>query len=333
MLASGRVFAWGDPESGKIGRNIKTRRRNESGLVMQPVGLKKVTDIFASRNASFAISEDTKGNKNLYSWGLNNWGQLGLGHNTETSRPEVIKELKNKNVIKVAGGDSHTLILVQEGTTEEKNKTTKIFTIGLNDEGQLGIGDTYSDYRNKKNETNAKLQSEEDLAKTENDTKVKEIKEKDLDAKAKQKEINKEANILKKKIRSIENERNSLENSEGAQYFTTPQLLEGLTDAFDISCGANYSYAIRQRHFIEPADGDSKEDSKEESKEESKKEEEKKEEQKEVDFRVNQVYSWGMGENYVLCNRSDDSSFDPHEVNVDFFKELNPISIACGTMH
>ncbi|CAI2387779.1 unnamed protein product [Moneuplotes crassus] len=319
MLASGRVFAWGDPESGKIGRNIKTRRRNESGLVMEPVGLKRVKDIFCSRNSSFAISEDTKGNTNLYSWGLNNWGQLGLGHNKETSKPEIIREFKNKKVLKVVGGDSHTVILVQEGAEALCEKTTKVYTVGLNDEGQLGIGDTYTEYRRNKNETNMKLDEEEKTLKQENEKKIQEIKdipEKDLEAKEKQKEINKANNELKRKLRAIESKRNSLENSENAQYFTTVQLVEGITDSFDISAGANYSYAIRQRKIEE----DSKEDA-------------KGEETKRIDPRINQLFAWGMGENYVLCNREDESSYTPLEVKLEMLRELNPISVSCGTMH
>ncbi|CAI2386416.1 unnamed protein product [Moneuplotes crassus] len=316
MLASGRVFAWGDPESGKIGRNIKTRRRNESGLTMQPVGLKRVKDIFCSRNASFAISEDSKENKNLYSWGLNNWGQLGLGHNQETSKPEVIKDFKNKNVLKVTGGDSHTVILVEEETKEGGNNTTRIYTVGLNDEGQLGIGDTYSEYRRNKNETNFKLEDEERKIREETEKKVKEIKEQDTDSKAKQKEINKTNNELKKRLKAIEAERNSLDNSEDAQYFTTAQLVEGITDAFDISAGANYSYAIRQRKPVAKS-----------------MEEVKGEESKEVDLKINQLYSWGMGDNYVLCNKDDETVYTPTEVKVNMFRDLNPISVSCGTMH
>jgi hypothetical protein len=46
-----------------------------------------------------------------------------------------------------------------------------------------------------------------------------------------------------------------------------------------------------------------------------------------------EVYSWGMGENYVLGNRDDCNEFSPYLVDPRMY-EGNPVEmIACGTMH
>ncbi|MBI3987452.1 MAG: VCBS repeat-containing protein [Lentisphaerae bacterium] len=62
----------------------------------------------------------------LWSWGKNNYGQLGLGHNTDTNRPQSVALL---NVSAVAGGYYFTLALQSDGN---------LYSFGRNDRGQLG---------------------------------------------------------------------------------------------------------------------------------------------------------------------------------------------------
>lgn len=47
----------------------------------------------------------------------------------------------------------------------------------------------------------------------------------------------------------------------------------------------------------------------------------------------NDVYSWGIGENYVLGNRQDENEFTPYKLNPKMF-EFNKVEMmACGTQH
>ena len=48
---------------------------------------------------------------------------------------------------------------------------------------------------------------------------------------------------------------------------------------------------------------------------------------------TNEVYSWGMGENYVLGNRDDCNQFTPYLLDPRMFEENIVAQIACGTMH
>lgn len=46
-----------------------------------------------------------------------------------------------------------------------------------------------------------------------------------------------------------------------------------------------------------------------------------------------EVYSWGMGENYVLGNREDNNEFVPFKLHPKMFKEQKLQQIACGLNH
>jgi Regulator of chromosome condensation (RCC1) repeat len=47
----------------------------------------------------------------------------------------------------------------------------------------------------------------------------------------------------------------------------------------------------------------------------------------------NQLYSWGMGENYVLGSRDDDNQFRPYTVHPKMFDEMPVLMIGAGTQH
>jgi alpha-tubulin suppressor-like RCC1 family protein len=71
---------------------------------------------------------------NLFTFGFNYSGQLGLGNNgsnTERNRPQRV-EFFNSNVASVSCGRYHTSVV---GTT------SNLFTFGWNETGQLGLGD------------------------------------------------------------------------------------------------------------------------------------------------------------------------------------------------
>ena len=85
FLAGGQVSSVGDPENNNLGRLILERHKKEKsmGLRIERVkhDKKKILDIFSGSYHSFAIKEDGK----VYAWGLNNYGQLGIGDYENTS--------------------------------------------------------------------------------------------------------------------------------------------------------------------------------------------------------------------------------------------------------
>ena len=100
---------------------------------IEPVGIKNASDIFCGKECSFAINSSGK----VFAWGLNNWGQLGIGNRFSTSFPTEIMDLSGKNITMVAGGEHHSIACDADG---------KVWAWGKNDEGQMGLGDLYGEF-------------------------------------------------------------------------------------------------------------------------------------------------------------------------------------------
>ena len=83
LTADGHVYGWGDPNFGKIGRIVGSRKKNLKALQIESIGVKGAVDIFCGKQHSFYINKDGK----TYAWGLNNYGQLGIGNLNMTCRP------------------------------------------------------------------------------------------------------------------------------------------------------------------------------------------------------------------------------------------------------
>lgn len=81
--------------------------------------------VFCGPSTSFIIHETGK----LFSFGDNEKYQLGLGHNNFVNIPTQVQGVEN--IISVAGGFDHTLMLDSSG---------QVWATGSNKEGQLGLG-------------------------------------------------------------------------------------------------------------------------------------------------------------------------------------------------
>ncbi|GFY57540.1 x-linked retinitis pigmentosa GTPase regulator [Trichonephila inaurata madagascariensis] len=68
----------------------------------------------------------------LFTFGSNEWGQLGHGHTKTISKPSFVKALKGERVTVIACGRSHTLVATAGG---------HVYGFGSNSEGQLGSAD------------------------------------------------------------------------------------------------------------------------------------------------------------------------------------------------
>lgn len=69
----------------------------------------------------------------MYSFGRNQFGQLGHSKLETYNKPKKIKELENVNIIQVACGKNHSLFLTDTGV---------VYACGDMTSGQLGIGTT-----------------------------------------------------------------------------------------------------------------------------------------------------------------------------------------------
>ena len=68
----------------------------------------------------------------IYVWGRNNYGQLGLGHDTDLIVPQEFRFFRRSDVIQIDCGDDHTIALM---------RFNKCYVWGNNEYGELGLGD------------------------------------------------------------------------------------------------------------------------------------------------------------------------------------------------
>ena len=92
---------------------------------MEKVGARNAIDIFCGNQHSFYINDKHQ----VFAWGLNNHGQLGIGNKFNTSNPTRIKELdpfEGDYVVEIAGGEHHSIARTKDGA---------VYCWGRNDEG------------------------------------------------------------------------------------------------------------------------------------------------------------------------------------------------------
>ncbi|XP_020622823.1 X-linked retinitis pigmentosa GTPase regulator-like isoform X2 [Orbicella faveolata] len=70
-------------------------------------------------------------NGKLYTFGSNDWGQLGHGSTVQFPNPKLVKRLKPEKVNMVAAGRNHTIVSTESG---------KLYSFGCGSDGQLGHG-------------------------------------------------------------------------------------------------------------------------------------------------------------------------------------------------
>ncbi|KAA8594019.1 hypothetical protein FQN60_004853 [Etheostoma spectabile] len=126
LTTDGEVYAWGYNNSGQVGSgstaNQPTPRRVSSCLQN-----KVVVNVACGQLCSMAVLD----NGEIYGWGYNCNGQLGLGNNGNQQTPCRIAALQGVNIVQVACGYAHTLALTDEGM---------VYAWGANSYGQLGTG-------------------------------------------------------------------------------------------------------------------------------------------------------------------------------------------------
>lgn len=126
LLSDGRLLSFGDNTNGQLGDGLVTPTRL---TLVQPTAW---TDVSAlATGASHSLAVRSSGNGTVWSWGLNNNGQLGDNSTTLRRLPVQVPGLAN--ITQVAAGASHSLALTSNGTLR---------TWGLNTSGQLGNGNT-----------------------------------------------------------------------------------------------------------------------------------------------------------------------------------------------
>lgn len=120
---SGEVYGWGFNDKGQLG--LGHRFNQEHPQKIKALEGIKVVELSCGQQHSACVTEDGR----IFTWGLNVFGQLGLGHLEEQLEPKHVVLLKEHNMISVACGSEHTIALTDKG---------KVYTWGSSEYGQQG---------------------------------------------------------------------------------------------------------------------------------------------------------------------------------------------------
>uniref|UniRef100_A0A8C8YIH1 HECT and RLD domain containing E3 ubiquitin protein ligase 5 n=1 Tax=Prolemur simus TaxID=1328070 RepID=A0A8C8YIH1_PROSS len=132
LSKGGELFAWGQNLHGQLGVGCTFPSTSIPQLV-EHLAAVPLVQISAGGAHSMALSMSG----NIYSWGRNEFGQLGLGHTKNKDSPSLIEALDQKVEFLTCGG-SHTALLTQDGL---------VFTFGAGKYGQLGHSSTRNELR------------------------------------------------------------------------------------------------------------------------------------------------------------------------------------------
>ncbi|XDC56334.1 hypothetical protein R6Z07M_007516 [Ovis aries] len=133
LSKGGELFAWGQNLDGQLGVGRMFASTSTPEIVENLSGVPLV-QISAGEAHSMALSMSG----NVYSWGRNDCGQLGLGHTYNKDSPSCIEALDDQKVEFLACGGSHTALLTKSGL---------VFTFGDGKYGQLGHNSTQNELR------------------------------------------------------------------------------------------------------------------------------------------------------------------------------------------
>ncbi|XP_061229972.1 probable E3 ubiquitin-protein ligase HERC4 isoform X2 [Neopsephotus bourkii] len=129
----GQVYAWGLATDGQLGLP------GTEECIRVPRNIKSLSEIQIVQVAcgyyhSLALSKGSE----VFSWGQNKYGQLGLGYEyKKQNSPQVIKSLLGIPFAQIAAGGAHSFVLTLSGA---------IFGWGRNKFGQLGLNDDNDRY-------------------------------------------------------------------------------------------------------------------------------------------------------------------------------------------
>ncbi len=123
-MTDGSVRAWGQAARGAVGNG--TTSPNQLTPVQILPSSAGVTQVAAQYNGGYALA-----NGQVYSWGRNEFGELGNGATADTSTPALVPNFSG--VAEVAGGGDGAYALKADNT---------VWAWGRNDQGQCGDGTT-----------------------------------------------------------------------------------------------------------------------------------------------------------------------------------------------
>jgi len=127
--ANNRLYGCGINNYGQVGIG-------SAGSQVQSMTQLSSSVLFSKVSCGLSFTFGLSVNNQLYTWGRNLYGQLGLGNNNDLYSPTFVVT-NNDNIVDIACGYNHGIVLKSNGT---------IWGCGLNNVGQLGTGVATTSY-------------------------------------------------------------------------------------------------------------------------------------------------------------------------------------------
>ena len=125
VMNDNKISVFGDDDHGKLGLGFVEGFQVTTEI--PELSDKKIEAFFEGYDCMFARSETNE----IYSWGMNYWGQLGRGYESgmfDYLKPERVKFFDDKNIIEIIIGFDHCLAVSCDG---------KVYGWGYNNNGQI----------------------------------------------------------------------------------------------------------------------------------------------------------------------------------------------------
>jgi alpha-tubulin suppressor-like RCC1 family protein len=128
LTSKGKIFSEGNNDKGQLGQGDNQQRTTFTEITSIPTNI-----TFISSGCQHTLALDENGD--VWSWGQNSYGPLGLGHNN--NQPTPTKVILPSPITQISVGGNFSAALSKEGV---------LFLWGYSSHGQIGLGST--DHKN-----------------------------------------------------------------------------------------------------------------------------------------------------------------------------------------
>ncbi|XP_058042569.1 X-linked retinitis pigmentosa GTPase regulator isoform X2 [Ahaetulla prasina] len=126
LTGDGELYTFGESDNGKLGLSLEQLKNNRVPQLVSGIP-SRVNKVACGGGHTVALAGGE-----VYTFGLGQYGQLGLGTFIfETSEPKMVDHLGKHKICNIASGENHTALITENGL---------MYTFGDGRHGKLGLG-------------------------------------------------------------------------------------------------------------------------------------------------------------------------------------------------
>ncbi|XP_039198085.1 X-linked retinitis pigmentosa GTPase regulator isoform X4 [Crotalus tigris] len=126
ITCDGELYTFGESDNGKLGLSLEQLKNNRVPQLVSGIP-SRVNKVACGGGHTVALAGGE-----VYTFGLGQYGQLGLGTFIfETSEPKIVNHLEKHKICNIASGENHTALITENGL---------MYTFGDGRHGKLGLG-------------------------------------------------------------------------------------------------------------------------------------------------------------------------------------------------